>query len=351
MKIYNNVFEQIDSLENLFLAWDKFSSDKKKKKDVCLFEWELEQNIFQLHRVLVNKQYRHGSYSSFFIQDPKQRHIHKATVKDRVFHHAIFNVLNPIFEPTFTHYSLSCRIGKGTHKGITILDKMTKQVSQNNHKSCFIIKCDIKKFFDTVDHTILIGLLKKKIKDSDTLWVLKEVIESFSSKQSNIFYSKGLPIGNLTSQLFANIYLNELDQFIKHKLKVKNYIRYTDDFVVVSDDRKYLENLIEPIQQFLKEELILELHPTKVTIRKLHSGIDFLSYVVFPHHRLLRTKTKKRILRKLQKRVLEYKCGLISKISLEQSLQSYLGVLSHANTYKFQNELKNKFWFWLTMEQ
>jgi len=147
MKIYKNVFEKIISLENLFSAWDKFSSDKKKKRDVVEFEWELEQNIFQLHRDLKNKKYKHGTYASFYIQDPKQRHIHKAIVRDRVLHHAVFSVLNPIFEPTFIAHSLSCRVGKGTHKGVDILDSMTKAVSRNIHKPCFALKCDIKKFF------------------------------------------------------------------------------------------------------------------------------------------------------------------------------------------------------------
>lgn len=347
MKIYKNVYENIISLRNLFLAWEKFISDKKKKMDVCKFEFELEKNIFQLRRDLVSGQYCHEPYTSFYIQDPKQRHIHKASVRDRVFHHAVFRILNSIFEPTFIDNSLSYREGKGTHKGVYLLDRMTKKLSQNNHKRCFVLKCDVRKFFDTVDHTILIHLISRKIKDKDTMWLLKEIIGSFKSKYSNLFQAKGLPIGNLTSQLFANIYLNEFDQFMKHTLKVKNYIRYTDDFVIIANDRSYLENLIELIKKFLYDELVLELHLKKVTIRKLHSGVDFLGYIIFPHHRLLRTKTKKRALRNLQKRVLEYKSGLISKISLEQSLQSYFGVLSHANTYEFRNELKNKFWFWL----
>ena len=348
MKIYKNVFEKIISLENLFSAWDKFSSDKKKKRDVVEFEWELEQNIFQLHRDLKNKKYKHETYTSFYIQDPKQRHIHKAIVRDRVLHHAIFSVLNPIFEPTFIAHSLSCRVGKGTHKGVDILGSITKAVSHNIHKSCFALKCDIKKFFGTVDHAILMTLLTKRIKDADVMLVLKEIVESFKSEYSNLFQAKGLPIGNLTSQLFANIYLNEFDQFVKHRLKIENYVRYTDDFVIISDSKTFLENLIEPIRKFLHDRLALELHPRKVSIRKLHWGVDFLGYIVLPHHRLVRRKTKQRILRKLHKRVSEYKSGIITKQTLEQSLQSYLGVLSHANTHKFCDELKNQFWFWLS---
>ncbi|MFA5386514.1 MAG: reverse transcriptase domain-containing protein [Candidatus Paceibacterota bacterium] len=347
MKIYKNVFKKIVSLENLFSAWDKFRGDKQKKWDVCEFEWRLEENIFQLHRDLIDKKYKHGAYTSFYINDPKQRHIHKATVRDRVFHHAVFSVLNPIFEPTFIAHSFSCRVGKGTHKGIEVLDRITKRVSCNSNKPCFALKCDIKKFFETIDHAILMTFLARRIKDSDAMWILEEIIESSKSEYSNLFQAKGLPIGNLTSQLFANLYLNEFDQFIKHRLKIKNYVRYTDDFIIVSNNKSFLENLIEPIRKFLYDELDLKLHPKKVTIRKLHWGVDFLGYIVFQHHRLLRTKTKQRILRKLHKRVSEYKNGIIKKRTLEQSLQSYLGVLAHADTYEFGNELKNQFWFWL----
>ena len=347
MKIYKNIFNKIISLENLFSAWDKFKSDKQKKRDVQRFEWQLEENIFQLHRDLKYHRYKHGAYTSFYIRDPKQRHIHKAIVRDRILHHAVFAVLNPIFEPTFISNSLSCRIDKGTHKGIDILDKTLRQISGNNFKRCFALKCDIKKFFGTVDHSILLSIIRKRIKDSEAIRLLEEIVESFSSQYSTIFSKKGLPLGNLTSQLFANIYLNEFDQFVKQKLKVKPYIRYADDFIIVAQNKLYLENLIESIRSFLSDKLALELHPKKISIRKFHQGIDFLGYIVLPHHRLLRTKTKQRIFRKLRKRIEEYKKGVINKQALEQSLQSYLGVFSHANDYNLSNELKNQFWFWL----
>jgi retron-type reverse transcriptase len=348
MKIYKNVFEEIISSENLFLAWDKFKSDKQRKRDVQQFEWRLEENIFKLHRDLKYRRYKHGTYTSFYIQDPKRRHIHKATVRDRVLHHAVFSVLNSIFEPTFISNSLSCRIDKGTHKGIDILDEITRKISRNAFKPCFALKCDIKKFFETVDHRILLNIIRRRIKDDDTLWFLEEIIGSFISQYSTLFERKGLPIGNLTSQLFANLYLNEFDQFVKHRLKIKHYIRYTDDFVIVAGNKFYLKNTIAPIRSFLSEKLALELNPKKVTIRKFHQGIDFLGYILLPHHRLLRTKTKQRIFRKLKKRIKEYKSGIIGRQTLEQSLQSYLGVLSHANSYKLEQKLKNQFWFWLS---
>lgn len=347
MKIYRDLFDSIISPENLFSAWDAFKKGKQGKSDVQRFEWKLEENIFKLHRDLKDKVYKHGDYQGFYISDPKRRHIHKATVRDRILHHAVFTVLNPIFEPMFIPNSFSCRIGKGTHKGIDILDRILRQVSSNSFKPCFVLKCDVKKFFETVDHSILLSMIRKRIKDVDAMCLLEEIIESFISQYSTLFGRKGLPIGNLTSQLFANIYLNEFDQFIGHKLKVKQYIRYTDDFVVVAEEKLYLKSLVVPIRSFLSENLALELHPKKVSIRELHQGIDFLGYVVFPHHRILRTKTRQRIFRKLKKRVEEYKNGIITKQTLEQSLQSYFGVLSHADTHKLGNELKNQFWFWL----
>lgn len=184
----------------------------------------------------------------------------------------------------------------------------------------------------------MLDIISKRIKDSDVLWLLKEIINSFSP---------GLPIGNLTSQIFANIYLNEFDQFVKNDLRVKNYCRYTDDFVTVSEDKQYLLDIIRKISIFLSNKLRLEIHPKKVIIRKFHQGIDFLGYVSLPFYTSLRTKTRNRIFNKLRKRIKEYKSGIISEQTLEQSLQSYLGVLSHANTHELSEKIRNQYWFWL----
>lgn len=154
-----------------------------------------------------------------------------------------------------------------------------------------------------------------------------------------------MPIGNLTSQLFANIYMNEFDQFVKHELKVKNYVRYTDDFILVADNKEYFKNILPRIIDFLQEKLALTLHPQKIIIRKFHQGVDFLGCVIFPKHRPLRTKTKQRILKKMRQRIREYNSGKISETTLNQSLQSYLGVFSHANSYKLGERLKNLRWF------
>lgn len=347
MKVYKNLFEKIISSENLFSAWDAFKSDKRNKYDVQQFEWRLEQNVFQLCRELKNKTYKHGPYTGFYIHDPKQRHIHKASVWDRVLHHAVFSVINPIFEETFISTSFSCRIGYGTHRGIAVLERIARRIYKNGTSSCFILKCDIQKFFDSVDHRVLLSILKKRIKDEDTMWLLQEVVESYSSPKSTIFEKKGLPIGNLTSQLFANVYMNEFDQFMKKSIKVRNYVRYTDDFAIVSENSAYLEGLLGPIAEFLDHKLTLSLHPKKITIRRFNRGIDFLGYLIFPNHRLVRTKTRHRIFSKLRSRADEFCNGRINRLALEQSLQSYLGALSHANSHNLSQDLRNRYWFWL----
>lgn len=339
MRIYKNIFERIISPENLFSAWDSFKSDKRSKPDVLRFEWNLERNIFQLHRDLKNKTYKHSPYEGFYIKDPKQRHIHKATVRDRILHHAVFSVVNPIFEPTFIPTSFSCWVGYGTHKGVEILEKIMREASRNNTRSCFVLKCDIRKFFDSVNHEILLSIIKKRIKDVDVAWLLESIVRSYESAPS-----RGIPIGNLTSQLFANVYMNELDQFVKHRLKVKHYVRYTDDFTLVSENPEELKKLLSPISEFLENELALKLHSNKSILRSVCQGVDFLGYVIFPEYRLIRSKTKHRMFKKLEKRMEEYKTGDITKLNFEQSLQSYLGVLSHANTYRIREELLNRFW-------
>src|SRR3989338_11580161 len=236
MKIFRNLFADMVSMENLLTAWDEFKKGKREKLDVQIFEQYLEDNLFRLHRDLLSKQYRHGRYTGFYIRDPKVRKIHKAEVPDRVIHHLIFQSLNPIFEPTFIPDSYSARVNRGAHRVVERLLIFARKTYQT-HGRCFILKCDIKKFFPTLDHKILLNIIGQRRKDPGALWLIHEIVASFSSDFSLPDEPKGTPIGNLTSQLFANIYMNELDQFIKHNLKVNCYIRYTDDFLIVHHDK------------------------------------------------------------------------------------------------------------------
>ena len=282
-------------------------------------------NILSLHNDLISKDYKHGRYEAFKINDPKPRDIHKACVCDRLLHHAIYRKLYPFFDKIFIADSYSCRISKGTHKAINRFRSLAYKVSKNNTKTCWILKCDIKKFFANIDHKILMGVLNKYISDQDILQLLSEVINSFYSIKPGI----GLPLGNLTSQLFVNIYMNEFDQFVKHRLKVKYYIRYADDFVILSSNKNLLENLTIEIDKFLKNNLKLELHPDKIFIKTLASGVDFLGWVNFSDYRVLRTITKRCMFKKIKQN------------SANETIASYFGLLKHGNTRKLRKEILN----------
>jgi len=287
-------FEDLISIDNLLLAWQEFVKGKKNRKDVQIFSFNLMYNILELHYDLKNKTYRHGGYQAFKILDPKPRDIHKASVRDRLVHHAIYRILYPFFDRTFVSDSFSCRLNKGTHKALNRFRSFNYIVSKNNTESCWVFKCDIKKFFASINQEILIDILKQYISDKDTIWLLEEIIRSFSSTASGI----GLPLGNLTSQLFVNVYMNEFDQFVKHKLKAKHYIRYADDFVIFTSDKQKLFNLVSKIANFLENNLKLSIHPQKIFIKTIASGLDFLGWVHFSEYRILRTATEKRIFKK-----------------------------------------------------
>lgn len=318
MKQFIHTFEEIINIDNLLSAWKEFVKGKRNKADVQEFQLHLMDHIISLHTDLRNKTYQHGSYTQFHISDPKPRLISKASVRDRLLHRAIYRILYPFFDNTFISNSYSCRINKGTHKALNQFRKYGYVVSKNNTKTCWVLKCDIKKFFDSIDHHILLSILKKNISDLDTLWLLENVIASFSSTKTG----KGLPLGNLTSQLLVNIYMHEFDSYIKHNLHIKHYIRYADDFIILSDNRTRLTTLIPIIQTFLAKSLALQLHPKKVFISTLASGVDFLGWVHFPDRRVLRTSTKKRMLKR------------ITNHPTSETLASYRGLLRHGNTYK-----------------
>jgi RNA-directed DNA polymerase len=310
-------FEDIINLNNLLLAWKEFVKGKRNKVDVQEFEFNLMDNVISLYNDLVNLTYKHGKYQRFNISDPKPRIIHKATVRDRLLHHAIHRILYPFFDKTFIFDSYSCRIDKGIHGALNRLRYFSHKTSQNNTKTCWVLKCDIKKFFASINHEILLNVLGKYIPDKRIISLLKEVINSFE-----VTPITGLPLGNLTSQLFANIYLNKLDQFAKHKLRAKYYIRYSDDFVIFSQDKEWLKQIAYQINNFLKDKLKLNLHPNKVTIKTLNSGQDFLGWINFLDHRILRTSAKRKMLKRIKEN------------PTTETLNSYLGLLGHGNTLK-----------------
>ena len=335
---FSHTYEDVISVENLLEAWKEFKRGKEKKQGVLLFQLRLMEYILSLHADLRNKTYRHGPYKHFKIADPKPRDINKASVRDRLLHHAIYRKLYPFFDRTFIADSFSCRVGKGTHKAMNRFRAFAYKVSKNHTSSCFVLKCDIRKFFANIDHEILFSILSSYIPDADITGLLKNIVGSFSSRNAGV----GLPLGNLTSQLLVNIYMNEFDQFVKHNLKVRYYIRYADDFVFLSSHKSKLEGMVRyppertedvssvraGIVLFLRERLKLELHPDKVFIKTHDSGVDFLGWVHFPNHRVLRTSTKRRMFRRVR------------EDSSKEVATSYVGFLKHGNTCKLQEQVQ-----------
>jgi len=323
MHMFDKKYFDIVRFENFLMTWERFLRGKKYKKDVMAFGARLADNLADLHRSFVDFSYEHGPYSAFNISDPKPRNIHKAIVRDRVLHHLIYKELYPYFDEKFIYDSYSCRRNKGTHRAINRFRYFACKVSKNNSRTCYVLKCDIRKFFASIDHKVLVKILQRHIQDGDILWLIEKVIFSFHSSQPDI----GLPLGNLTSQLLVNIYMHEFDMFIKQELRIKYYIRYADDFIILSEDRKYLEDSLPKISEFLEKELKLTLHDEKVYIKTYASGVDFLGWVHFPYHRQIRTTTKRKIIKKL------------SGYAARQSVVSYKVLLWHGNTYKLQKRL------------
>ena len=326
------------------MAWQEFVRGKRGRKDVQEFQLRLMDNLIALQRDLATGAYRHGGYQAFKIRDPKPRQIHKASVRDRLVHHAIYRILYPFFDRTFIADSYSCRLGKGTHKALSRFKEFAYAVSKNNTHTCWILKGDIRKFFANIDHGVLKKILAEYVPDRNILRLLDEVIDSFhcvndnldscfrrndKGKDGDVSGSRGLPLGNLTSQLLVNIYMNKFDQFVKHKLQVKHYIRYADDFVIMADDKSYLENIIPLVDNYLRNKIKLMLHDDKLFIKTLNSGLDFLGWVNFFDHRVFRTATKRRMFGQVR-----------GNHSLE-TINSYLGLLSHGQSYKLQRKIAN----------
>ena len=323
MKYIIPPFEKIFSLENLFKAWQDFKKGKKNKKDVADFSLHLVHNLSVLRNDIISGQYKHSGYLHFKINDPKPRDIHKASVRDRVVHHCLYSALYPHFDQKFIFDSYSCRLGKGTHKALSRFKQFSKEESGNCKRKIWILKCDIRKCFASVDHIVLKSILKEHIMCGKLFVVIESVIDSFSSGIPN----KGIPLGNLTSQLFINIYLHELDLYLKHRIKAKKYIRYADDFVIFSKNRNFLLSIITDIQEFLHIKLKSDLHNKKLLLKSLFSGFDFLGWIHFPNHKVLRTNTKKRMFKKL------------AHSTNPKTLTSYLGFLKHGNTNKIKKML------------
>ncbi|MFH1802677.1 MAG: reverse transcriptase/maturase family protein [archaeon] len=352
-----NLFNEVISFENLIIAWKKARKGKTKKSYVIKFEEELFCNLMALHYELKFYTYVPKPLVTFILRDPKTRVISKSDFRDRIIHHAIVNVLEPIFDKAFIYDSCANRTGKGNLFAIKRFELFVKKVSKNNMRLCFVLKADIKHYFQEIDHQTLLNLIKGKIRNNKLLRLIEKIVKpnyklqrerervTSASRSANCeaiefqnVTSKGIPLGNLTSQFFANVYLNELDYFVKRELKAKYYIRYVDDFIVLNNSDKQLETWKEQINDFLRQKLKLKLHPEKSRVILLSSGIDFVGFRNFFYFRLLR----KRCVRKMKFKINEFGNGKINYSELMRSFQGWKSHVKWANTYNLRKKILKK---------
>ncbi len=337
MKTHKNLFGHIADFDNLWLAHRKARRGKRAKGAVARFELRLEAHLLQLQAELLAQAYRPGGYTTFYVRDTKRRMISAASYRDRVVHHALCNVIQPILEATFIADSFANREGKGTHAAIRRFQSFLQ-------KNDYVLKCDIRKYFPSIDHRVLKQLVRRKIACRRTLWLIDLIIDNSNPQEAIDFplpdpgplagpVRRGLPIGNLTSQYFANLYLNGLDHFVKEKLGAKCYIRYVDDFVLLHSDKAVLQGWKAQIETFL-QTLGLVIHPTKSRIIPARCGVGFLGQRVYRTHRLLRSQNVRAFWRRLKKNLSEYKQNRLSSDKFEARLNSWKGHAQQADTHR-----------------
>jgi retron-type reverse transcriptase len=314
------------SFDNLLLAAGKALKGKKHTNTASSFYFNMENEILSLQEELEEKKYKPLPLKFFIIREPKVRKIGAAEFRDRVVHHAVCNVLEPIFEKSYIYHSYACRKDKGTHRAI-------KQAQRYSRKYEYFLKCDIKKYFASIHHQVLKQLLNNKFKDPQFLWLLDIIIDSGDSGE------KGIPIGNLTSQHFANFYLDKMDHFIKDELQVKGYLRYMDDFILFGPDKVQLHLLKAKISDFLSGILLLELKEKSTFVAPCSVGVPFLGFRIFPVNIRIKNKNKKRWLKNLKKRVREFEGGLIDEEKYSRCLSSMTEHLKIADTYGFRRKV------------
>ena len=355
MKTYRNLYPQIHRFGNLLLAFEKARKGKRSKPGVAAFEYRLEQELFRLEDELQRQAYRPGGYTSFFIYEPKKRKISAAPFRDRVVHHALMNVIGPIFERQFINDSYANQVGKGTHRA---LDRCTHFLRGH----AYVLKGDIAQFFPSIDHAVLRAILARPVQDEPTLTLIDLILNSgagilTSEYRPHWFLQdqdphtgqfdllaplrpKGLPIGNLTSQFWANVLLNELDQFVKRELKCKAYLRYVDDFALFHDDKRQLHVWKEAIGDFLAR-LRLALHPAKSVVFPASEVIDFLGFRHFRDHRRLRPGNARRFQTRLHRLAAAYHAGQIGLPDVQRSVQSWIAHARHGDTWRLRAHILN----------
>lgn len=337
LKTYTNVWKQLCTFQNLYQAYQNAARNKSENPRVQEFEQDWRRNLCIILHELRTKTYHPRPARTFVLRDPKTRVITVSDFRDRVVHHALVNVLQPIFEPRFIHDSYASRKGKGTLPALQRFNFFKRKVSQNNTRSCFVLKADIRQYFQSVDHQILLRLIKKWVTDSDSNWLVATILNHYDEEGSG----KGMPLGNWTSQFFANVYLNELDQYVKHTLKAKYYVRYVDDFVILHNSMEKLEDYQVEIDHFLGEKLYLQLHSTKTRIIPLTQGIPFLGFRIFYYHKLVRKSNLRKIKQLLAEALQGYHEGGVDAQQVWELFYGWSAYALHGSTYALRNRLQH----------
>jgi retron-type reverse transcriptase len=322
---------------NLLLACRRAQCGKRFKDNVAAFNFGRERELLGLQQELREQTYQPGPYFEFYIREPKKRLISAAPYRDRVVHHALCNVIEPIFDATFIHNSFACRVGKGQHQAADRFTYFARRYP-------WVLKCDIQKYFPSMDHDILFEWISRKIGDGKTLWLIRRILDASNPQEpfhpyfpgDDLFTPferrRGLPIGNLTSQMFANVYLNGFDHFVTQELGLTAYLRYCDDFAAFAKEKAALHEAKVAMQGYLNG-LRLKLHRDKCHVSPVEKGVDFVGYRIFPSHRLLRPQSARRGRRRLRWRARQYRDGEISLAQVKQCVMSWLGHASHADTW------------------
>lgn len=347
MKI-KNVYDEICSFENLYKAYLNARKNKRFRDEVLGFTNNLEEYLFDIQKDLVNHTYKVGQYREFYVYEPKKRLVMALPFKDRVIQWAIYQVINPMFSKGYITDSYACIEGRGTHQAVQRLHYWLKKVNRKPGK-WYYLKLDISKYFYRIDHEVLVKMLQKKIQDKQLMKLLENIIFSETSfglelgtidpaERDKRVAQCGMPIGNLTSQMFANIYLNELDQYIKRELKVHHYIRYMDDMILLADDKKLLHEYKTLIDTFLNEKLKLNLN-NKTAIRPITLGIEFVGFKIWATHIKLRKSTALKMRRRLNSLKKQYFKGKVELSDVQATVNSYMGMMKYCNSYSLKNKL------------
>lgn len=341
MKRHKNLYPAVCDFQNLLLAARRAQRGKRFKYEVALFNLNQERELLRLQDQLQSKRYRHGPYRHFPVYEGKKRIISCTPYRDRVAHHALCNIVEPIFDATFIHDSYACRKGKGAHRAV---DRLT----YFSRKNRYAMKIDIQKYFANVHQTILMALIAQKIGDPDVLWLIEEILNSFRTPPStdaagNLLLpfegALGIPIGNQTSQFFANLYLNGLDHFVKEGLHCKSYIRYVDDMVFLHNSKSRLNEIRETVRSYLRNSLGLSTHEDRSHVLPVAMGIDFLGYRVFPTHRTVRDGNGYRFIRRFKRLRTSFLSREKTLFDVSQSVVSWIGHVSHADSWGLRTTL------------